>query len=108
MSHPSMTRRMLCAALLLVAGSASMVPAQSTPDRLELHGSLNAGYGRSHDLPAFGLPVTGTSDYRVFTLQGRYSLTENDQLVAQVFNRRLGTSPYVGALPDVPMQWAYW
>jgi hypothetical protein len=103
-----MTRRTFGAALLLVAASAAAASAQGLPDRLELHGSLNAGYGRSKDLPAYGLPLTGTSDYRVFTLQGRYSLTDNDQLVAQVFNRRLGTSPYVGALPDVTMQWAYW
>lgn len=108
MSHHTMARRTLRFALLLVAGAAGAATAQGIPDRLELHGSLNAGYGRSHELPAYGLPVTGTSDYRVFTLQGRYSLTENDQLVAQVFNRRLGTSPYVGALPDVTMQWAYW
>jgi hypothetical protein len=107
MSHLTFTRRALAPALLLAA-VASTATAQGIPDRLELHGSLNAGYGRSKELPAFGLPVTGTSDYRVFTLQGRYTLTENDQLVAQVFNRRLGTSPYVGALPDVTMQWAYW
>ena len=103
-----MTRRTAGVALLLVAASTTSAAAQGLPDRLELHGSLNAGYGRSHDLPAFGLPLTGTSDYRVFTLQGRYTLTDNDQIVAQVFNRRLGTSPYVGALPDVTMQWAYW
>jgi hypothetical protein len=103
-----MTLRAVRLALLLLGAFASAAYAQALPDRLELHGSLNAGYGRSKDLPAYGLPLTGTSDYRVFTLQGRFALTENDQLVAQVFNRRLGTSPYVGALPDVTMQWAYW
>ena len=101
-------RRAMPLALLLVATVASTAAAQSISDRLEFHGSLNAGYGRSKELPAYGLPLTGTSDYRVFTLQGRYALTDDDQIVAQVFNRRLGTSPYVGALPDVTMQWAYW
>jgi hypothetical protein len=95
-------------ALALLAVCSGPALAQGIPDRLELHGSLNAAYGRSHELPMFGLPLTGTSDYRVFTLQGRYALTENDQIVAQVFNRRLGTSPYAPALPDVTMQWAYW
>src|SRR5690242_11593938 len=98
MSSHFMPRRSIGSAVVLLAISAAAASAQNLPDRLELHGSLNAGYGRSKELPAFGLPLTGTSDYRVFTLQGRYSLTENDQLVAQVFNRRLGTSPYVGAL----------
>jgi hypothetical protein len=101
-------RRAWPLALCFLTASFQASFAQSVSDRLELHGSLNAGYGRSHELPAYGLPLTGTSDYRVFTLQGRYELTEHDQLVAQVFNRRLGTSPYVGALPDVTMQWAYW
>lgn len=101
-------RRAMPLALLLVATFASMAAAQSISDRLEFHGSLNAGYGRSSELPIYGLPLTGTSDYRVFTLQGRYALTDDDQIVAQVFNRRLGTSPYASALPDVTMQWAYW
>lgn len=108
MSHQNFTRGAVQLALSLLAALPGVATAQGIPERLEFHGSLNAGYGRSKDLPAFGLPVTGTSDYRVFTLQGRYALTEKDQLVAQVFNRRLGTSPFVGALPDVTMQWAYW
>ena len=95
-------------ALGLLALSSSAALAQGLPDRLELHGSLNAAYGRSSELPVVGVPLTGTSDYRVFTLQGRYTLTENDQVVAQVFNRRVGTSPLAPALPDVTMQWAYW
>lgn len=108
MPHQTIMRRAMPLALLLVATFASSAAAQSLSDRLEFHGSLNAGYGRSQELPSYGLPLTGTSDYRVFTLQGRYALTEDDQIVAQVFNRRLGTSPYAGALPDVTMQWAYW
>lgn len=106
-SH-SFSPRVYPLAAMLSALALQMASAQGISDRLELHGSLNAGYGRSQDLPAYGLPLTGTSDYRVFTIQGRYTLDENDQLVAQVFNRRLGTSPYASALPDVTMQWAYW
>jgi hypothetical protein len=94
--------------LALLALSSSPALGQGIPDRLELHGSLNAAYGRSHELPVFGIPTTGTSDYRVFTLQGRYALTENDQIVAQVFNRRLGSSPLAPAIADVTMQWAYY
>jgi hypothetical protein len=96
----------LALGLLALCSGAAM--AQEIPDRLELHGSLNAAYGRAQELPVFGIPTTGTSDYRVFTLQGRYAMTENDQIVAQVFNRRLGASPLAPAIADVTMQWAYW
>lgn len=82
--------------------------AQSALDKLEIHGALNAAYGRADTLGVFGIPQKGTSDYRVFTLQGRYNLTEKDLIVAQVFNRRLGTSPMAGAIADVTMQWAYY
>jgi hypothetical protein len=104
-----LTRCTWRAALGLLAVASGPAAAQtSISDRLEFHGSLNAGYGKSQALPAYGLPLTGTSDYRDFTLQGRYTINENDQVVAQVFNRRLGTSPYANALPDVTMQWAYY
>jgi hypothetical protein len=92
---------------LCLFGLSRAASAQGVSDRLEFHGSLNAGYGKSQGLPAYGLPITGTSDYRVFTLQGRYAVSDNDQIVAQVFNRRLGTSPYATAIADVTMQWAY-
>ena len=75
---------------------------------LEMHGSLNAAYGRADTLGVYGIPQTGTSDYRVFTLQLRYALGDKDRIVTQVFNRRLGTSPLASAISDVTMQWAYW
>jgi hypothetical protein len=95
-------------ALGLLAAPVTGASAQDLLDRLEMHGSLNAGYGRSDSLGVFGIPQKGTSDYRVFTMQFRYKATEKDQVVAQVFNRRLGTSPLAGAISDVTMQWAYW
>jgi hypothetical protein len=82
--------------------------AQSPLDKLEIHGALNAAYGRTDSLTVFGLPSKGTSDYRVFTLQGRYNIDEKNVVVAQVFNRRLGASPMASAISDVTMQWAYW
>ena len=109
MSHNHRVSRVgLGLALGLLAAPVSGVSAQDVLERLELHGSLNAGYGRSDSLGVFGIPQKGTSDYRVFTLQGRFALTAKDQVVAQVFNRRLGTSPMAGAIADVTMQWAYW
>jgi len=106
-SHVSL-RRATTLALLLLASVTPSLTAQGSLDRLELHGALNAAYGRASELPVFGVPLTGTSDYRTLTLQGRYTLSDKDQIVAQVFNRRLGASPLAGAISDVTMQWAYW
>ena len=82
--------------------------AQSAPEGLEVHGSLNAAYGRSSDLPVFGIPTDGTADYRIATLQLRYKFAERDQFVVQLLNRRLGTSPLRNAIGDVSAQWAFW
>lgn len=92
----------------LIALPAASLAAQELADRMTWHASLNAGYGRSSDLPTLGVPVKGTSDYRIFTLQTRYKLTDNDEFVAQLLNRRFGASPLAGALNDVTAQWAYW
>ncbi|MDF1503759.1 hypothetical protein [Roseisolibacter sp. H3M3-2] len=100
--------RPLLAALAAVAAPAALCAQSGLGDRLELHGALNAAYGKSDTLGVFGVPTKGTSDYRVFTLQGRYRLGAKDQIVAQVFNRRLGASPLASAIPDVTMQWAFW
>jgi hypothetical protein len=95
-----------------VGAAALVVPtalrAQEIDERLQIHASLNAGYGRAGDLPVFGIPTEGTSDYRIFTLQFRYKLGEKDEIVTQFLNRRLGTSPIAGVLGDVTTQWAYW
>ena len=106
--HRHLVRRGLRVALGLLAIPAASASAQDIFDRLEMHGSLNAGYGRTDSLGVFGIPQKGTSDYRVFTMQFRYKAGEKDQVVAQVFNRRLGASPLAGAISDVTMQWAYW
>lgn len=108
MSIRAILQRAPLLAVVLLTSSPATVVAQGALDRLELHGALNAAYGRASELPVFGVPLTGTSDYRTLTLQGRYTLSDKDQIVAQVFNRRLGASPLAGAISDVTMQWAYW
>lgn len=92
----------------LVFALAQPLAAQEIADRMTWHASLNAGYGRSSDLPTLGIPVKGTTDYRIFTLQTRYKLTDKDEFVGQLLNRRFGSSPLAGALNDVTAQWAYW
>ncbi len=95
-------------ALALSAVPARPVAAQDVTDKLTWHASLNAGLARSDELPALGIPIKGTSDYRVFTLQTRYKLSEKDEFVAQFLNRRFGSSPLAAAINDVTAQWAYW
>ncbi|MDF1503758.1 hypothetical protein [Roseisolibacter sp. H3M3-2] len=94
--------------VLALAVPAALSAQGGLTDRLELHGSLNAAYGKADTLGVFGVPQKGTSDYRVFTVQARYTLGQKDVVVAQVFNRRLGASPLASAVPDVSMQWAFW
>ena len=95
----------------LVAAALSVpltATAQSTESPFEFHAALNTGVGRARDLPVVGIPTYGTWDYRTAMLQFRYKVTDKDQFVLQILNRRLGTSPLATAIPDVAMQWAFW
>ena len=90
------------------AFAVSTVQPQSPDEKLSIHASLNAGYGKSSDLPVLGIPKEGTVDYRVMTLQFRYQLAEKDTFVVQLLNRRLGSSPRAGVLNDLTSQLAFW
>lgn len=92
----------------LLSLSALPAAAQDIADRITWHASLNAGYGRSSDLPTLGIPLKGTTDYRIFTFQSRVKISDKDEFVAQFLNRRFGNSPLAGAINDVTAQWAYW
>jgi hypothetical protein len=82
--------------------------AQSTFDRLSVHGYLNQGYATSSDLPIHGIPTDGTVDYRSAALQFRYAFTPADNIVLQFRNRRMGTSALNGAQEDVHLEWAFY
>ena len=113
--HPQIRLRMYCLrrvgltlGLVTALGlSATSLRAQEIGERLTWHASLNAGYGRSSDLPTLGIPLKGTSDYRLFTLQTRVKLSEKDEFVAQFLNRKFGASPLASAIGDLTAQWAY-
>ncbi|MBX9928354.1 MAG: hypothetical protein K2X99_05505 [Gemmatimonadaceae bacterium] len=89
---------------------AALLPAvtRAQSENFSFHGSLNAGYGKSTNLPVIGIPTEGTADYRIVTLQARYKATDKDQFVVQLLNRRVGTSPLRNAIGDLTTQWAYW
>ncbi len=99
---------MTLSAVTALAVSATSLRSQEIGERLTWHASLNAGYGRSSDLPTLGIPVNGTSDYRLFTLQTRVKLSEKDEFVAQILNRKFGASPLASAIGDLTAQWAYY
>jgi hypothetical protein len=103
-----MRSRTTAAILSLLAVAAAPLTAQDLGDRLQIHGSLNAAYAQSDSLPSFGIPKTGTTNYRAFALQFRYQLSEDDAIVTQFLNRRLGNSPLQAANPDVQLNWAFW
>ncbi|WP_439643035.1 hypothetical protein [Gemmatimonas sp.] len=108
--YTSFSRRCILSAIAAGAllSGARVLSAQSLEERLTIHASLNAGYGKSNDLPVLGIPKEGTVDYRVMTLQFRYQMAPNDAFVVQLLNRRLGSSPLAGVLNDVTTQMAYW
>jgi hypothetical protein len=73
-----------------LAVSATSLRAQEIGARLMWHVSLNAGDGRSADLPTLGIPIKGTSDDRLFTQQSRRALSEKDEFLPQSLNRKFG------------------
>jgi hypothetical protein len=96
-------RAMLCAAILAAPAAAG-----AQDDKLSVHGSINTGYARTDGLPNFGANKDGTTDYRSVTLQFGYKVSEQDRVVIQLLNRKLGTSPLNAVTPDVQPVWAFY
>lgn len=99
------TFRHLSAALTLLAVP-TLLSAQD--DRLSIHGSINAAYGKTDGLPYFGFNKDGTTDYRTVTLLFGYKIGDRDRMVVQLINRRLGTSPLNDEFPDMQPVWAFY
>jgi hypothetical protein len=97
------------AACALSQASVKPLAAQeSLFDRLSIHGYFTQGYASAQDLPIYGIPTDGTSDYRAAALQFRYALSDHDNFVFQFSNRRLGTSLLTQLEQDVELQWAFY
>ena len=94
-------------AIALVAMFAGAASAQDA-DRIRIFGSLNAGYGKVDNIPVQGLTKKGTTDYRVLSLQFRFTLSETDQFVTQLVSRKVGESVINEANPAIYPVWAYY
>jgi hypothetical protein len=76
--------------------------------KLQLHGFLTQGYGRSSAEPIMGIGKEATADYRSAALQIRYHLATSDDLVLQVSHSRIGNSLLNEINAEVEMDWAFW
>jgi hypothetical protein len=76
--------------------------------RLLVHGYLTQAYAASDGEQLLGIPEEGTWDYRRLALQFQYAATDNDKIVVQLAQRRLGDSPLGVLEPNVKLDWAYY
>jgi hypothetical protein len=106
----SIVQRLLVtlAGLALSAGAAAgPLGAQSPLDRLSIHGFLSQAYAATDTGQLYGIPASGTSDYRTAALQFRYDVADATNVTIQLAHERLGRSRLQESIPDVALDWAY-
>jgi hypothetical protein len=108
MTHTHVRRTIWTALVALAFVAPAVAGAQDIADKLQFHGSLVWGYGQSDGLPVFGVPKSGTTDYKAIALQFRYLVSDKDQFVTQLLSRSLGVSPLAAVEPTVFPVWAYY
>ena len=74
---------------------------------LQIHGYLSQAYAQSSDYPIFGIPVSGTTDYRNLALQFRANANDKTSLIFQFSHKRLGKSPIMLLEEDVELDWGF-
>jgi hypothetical protein len=95
----------------VAADSETPAGASRTPswlDKLSFHAYLNQAYAISQYHQIFGIPTSGTTDYRTIGLQSRYSITANDSIVIQLLNFRFGQSPIDKLYSDVELELGFY
>lgn len=76
--------------------------------KLQIHGYLTQAYARTTDYQIFGIPDSGTADYRTAALQFRYSITSKDTFAIQFSHERLGRSHANDVKNDIELDWAFY
>ena len=100
----SITRFVAVAALVAVAAAA----AQAQEDRIRIFGSLNAGIGKADNYPVQGVDRKLTTDYRILSLQFRFTINDEDQFVTQLVSRKVGNSVINQAYSSIYPVWAFY
>lgn len=107
---PNMFRTTARTAALVIAtlfANHAAAAQEALGDRLTIHGSLNAGYGKSDGLPVFGINQDGTSNYRAIAIQFGYKINDKSRVVTQFLSRDFGTSPLQAAEKSMFPVWAF-
>ncbi|MCA9732482.1 MAG: hypothetical protein H6696_12880 [Deferribacteres bacterium] len=102
MSKTNKWLHFICGAQLLVP---AFVFAQSG---LNIHGHLMQAFAISDKHQVYGIPTSGTTDYRNLALQIRYDSKLNSSFVVQLSHKRLGGSPYMQVEPNVAFDWGFY
>jgi hypothetical protein len=101
-------RAIALAGVVTLLSGAAPAAAQDWVEKLSIHGSLNAGAGKSDGLGVLGINKDGTTDYRAVALQVGYKLGDNSRVVVQLLHRALGTSPLKAIEPTLAPVWAFY
>lgn len=89
--------------------ASSSLEAQEVADwlsRVSIHGYVSQAWAVSDEHPIFGIPTTGTTDYRDLALQFRYDQDRKNTFVLQLRQQRFGESRR--ELDDVELDWAFY
>jgi hypothetical protein len=91
---------------LLLGGAAAGQPAPDWLAKLSIHGYVNQAWAISEDHPIYGIPTSGTTEYRDLALQFRYDPNRRNAVVLQLRHQRLGdTTP---ERDPVELDWAFY
>jgi len=111
---------LLALPVLVRAQGATPTPAPPAPPATEapasepqeplvvIHGYLTQAFGQSDQDTILGLPKNGTTDYRRAALLVRGRISENDHVVFQIAQRRLGEDRTSAKEPDLKLDWAFY
>jgi hypothetical protein len=93
-------------ACLLAGGGGAY--AQTVPgwmSKVSIHGYASQAYAVSEDHPIFGIPTSGTAEYRDLALQFRYDPNRRNAVVVQFRHERFGLRR---TDDDVQLAWAFY
>ncbi len=75
---------------------------------ISLHAYINQAYAISKYHQLYGIPTTGTTDYRTVAVQIRYAMTKSDSIVTQFISFREGDSAINQLHSDVELELGFY